>query len=205
MNKKQPHDVDYNEFQKRFRAVDRAQGWISRCTKKWNELKVKPLLLKGYYNELLLGRDTAKSRAYKAGFTSLFNSSRKSERVIAAVDEPLQTLATPQILGLNEQNEEKEKLENQHDKSDTNKNVCTEQQIKIYPAHKQNQIKEEIIKYTATIEELKETKSNTISVKTKRFLLNVGISHFIRIHATHVWTINNSYNLKCPQNMPPFV
>ena len=124
--------------------------------------------MKGYYKELLLGKDTAKSMAYKAGFNSLFNSSRKIERVIAAVDEPLQTLATQQIF---EQNDKKEKLENRHDTSDTDKNVCTKQQIKIYPAHKQNQIKEEIIKYTATIEELKATKSNTISVKTKRFLL----------------------------------
>ena len=92
MSKKDPHDIDYNEFQKRFRAVDGAKGWNSRCTKKWNELKKNPLRLRGFYDKLLHGKEKAKSKAYTAGFNALFKKSG-AKRVFAAVDESeLQTV-----------------------------------------------------------------------------------------------------------------
>ena len=75
--------------------------------------------MKGYYSELLHGKDKVKSRAYKAGFNSLFKLSRKTERVIAAVEEPLPEQPVTDVC--EQQLEKKDNLEEKPQSTETNK------------------------------------------------------------------------------------
>ena len=81
--------------------------------------------MKGYYSELLHGKDKAKSRAHNAGFNLLFKSSRKTERVIAAVDEPLPEQPVTDVC--EQQLEKKDNLEEKPQSTETNKKVSTVQ------------------------------------------------------------------------------